>query len=223
MVRSRRQQLDWFLATAVGWFAGLALGLSVGEVLGRYGNVLLDETVGPIGSSIRDLFAGISVGALSGVFQWPAARRFHRSFQRWPLKSVSLVSIGFIIARGLSFPIVQDAEYGFLFSFGFDLPPRWLPISVGLANHTLGGPVAGVIVGVTMAILQPLLVHARVQNWKRWLVVKSVPAMVAISLGTIPSLLGFDLLVIALVTGLAFALSDALLLGAQLQNLQHDQ
>ena len=223
MGRLKRQQLDWFLATGVGWFAGLTLGLSVGEVAGRYGNVLLNEAVGPVGSSIRDLIAGISVGALSGAFQWPTARSFHQAFRLWPLKSVFLVSVGFMIARGLSFPIVQDTEYGFLFSSGFDLPPRWYPTSVGKANHTLGGPVAGVIVGVMMAILQPLFLHARVQSWKRWLVVKSVPAMVGFSLGTIPSLLGFDLLIIALVTGLAFALSDALLLGAQLQNLQHDQ
>jgi hypothetical protein len=216
---SIRDRVLWLLSTAVGWSLGLTVGLALGEVSGRYTNVAFYETAGYLGSYVRDIVAGLCVGIATGILQSPFTGMLPYSIKQWPLKSALLTTLGFVVARALGAPVVSDVQSGPLFSFGFFLPPRWFPATVGLANYALGGPIAGALVGVTLSLLRPAFVRARVKNLGKWLMVSSLPATVALTVGSIPSLLGVDLIVIAVTTGISYATVDTLLLRAQFDQL----
>ncbi len=211
-------RLFWFLATAVGWSLSLTIGLALGEVLGRYANVAFYAALVPVGAFLRDIFAGFCVGIATGIFQWPVIMRTGFSIGNWPLKSAILITFGFVVARILGAPVVNDVS-GFLLSVGFSLPPRWFPVSVGSADYTLGGPIAGALVGVTVSLLHPNFLPAKVKSWVKWLIVSSLPSIVAFTIGSIPSLLGADLIVIAVTTAIAYAIVDTLLIGKKFDQL----
>jgi len=213
-------RLFWGLTTVVGWSLGLTVGLAIGEVLGRYANIAFYEQVGPIGSAVRDIFAGACVGLSLGILQrFVPSSRFAQASWSWPLKSALVIAIGFAITRVFGNPVVRDIDYGVLLNFGFDLPPRWLPTSVGLANYEFGGPIAGAIVGLTSALLLPPFLQIQIKNWGRWIILTCLPTTIGFTLGTIPSLLDFDLIIIAIITAFCIAAVDILVYTARIHLL----
>jgi len=220
---SARGRFFWFVATAAGWTLGLTLGLAFGEVLGRYANVWLYDQVGDIGSFVRDIFTGLLIGVGVGIFQRPVIAHLYPNFHPWPLKSAAQAALGFFIARLLGSPVVTDVQSGPLFSLGFYLPPTWLPTSVGLAHYSLGGPVAGLLFGISVALCQPPFVSAQARSWPRWILFKSLPAIIGITIGTISGLVGFDLLIVGITTAISFAVVDAWVFSAQMRQLTWQQ
>ena len=214
MMIMNRQILLWQTGTFLAWFLGMTIGLTLGEVLGRSLSMLVYDKAGVLVRSIaRNVFTGATVGLLSGIFQAHLILGNRLSPIRWILGNVTALGASFLLADFLGFPVVRDIDYGILFSFGFDLPPRWSPFALefGLGNSTLGGPISAVIVGIMAGVILFFCFRKELAHPVTWIFRYAFGPTFGLIIGIIPIFFSRELLVVAAVTGLAVRIIQGLL------------
>ena len=219
-----RRILLWQTSTFLAWFLGITIGLTLGEVLSRNLNILFYDKAGfLVGSLARNVFTGVTVGLLSGLFQSPLILSTRLSPIRWILDNVLAFGIAFLLAEFLGFPVVRDIDYGMLLSFGFDLPPQWFPVALdfGLANNTLGGPFSALIVGIMAGVILYLSLRKELTHPLMWILRFSIGPTFGLIIGMIPMFFSRELLVTAAVTGLSVGIIQGVLISPDLVQNQY--
>jgi hypothetical protein len=214
MIMNRRILL-WQTSTFLAWFLGITIGLTLGEVLSRNLNILFYDKAGfPVGSVARNVFTGVTVGLLSGLFQSPLILSTRLSSIRWIPGNVLAFGVAFLLAEFLGFPVVRDIDYSMLLSFGFDLPPQWSPFALnfGFGNNTLGGPISAIIVGIMAGVILYLYFRKELAHPLTWIFRFSIGPTFGLVIGMIPMFFSRELLVIASVTGLSVGIIQGVLI-----------
>lgn len=176
---------------ALGWGLGLTLGLTMAYSDWMWSWIPASLVVPEI---VLYAAGGFATGIVVGLGQWLGWGDRQIDLARWLVLSGVGGVLAYLAAYG-TFPILRVLDFG----MGFDIPP--LPGQFNFIGYMLGGPLSGLVVGVSISLLQSRDLAQKIPPLK-WIAISALAATMGFLFGTFISLPAESLLIVASVVGL---------------------
>jgi len=201
----------WIIVNTISWCTGITIGLAAWHII-YYPLVVGENGTLTSGVVIDQLFAASLIGTIVACGQGLLLRKHMPSIWKWVVLSIIGLSVGALVVKYLNYPMIvsggcRDAQCFFLLSeWMMDIGRPWaLDGGMGWwgSSFALGGPVAGLILGASIALGQVIAVKQRPSIKALWVVSSAVGLGLAFRFNIITQTKP-DILVVAAVVGLIY-------------------
>lgn len=213
----------WIAINAFFWGIGMTIGLTLEDTISR---MLFDmnDNLWNLFEVVGNVISAIAMGFSIGIGQAILLRRF-TSIPEWKWTRATLS--GFVVSTFLlnifGVKIFPDTTGCFFCIGSFHIPPVviydvgiWS--TFGLRSYTVGGPIAGGILGLGIGLSQWFTLKNQEVLTYRWIMWNVIGYILVFLSGTATSFFTEDILVVGVITGTVFGLVTMLALSSQLKN-----